>query len=49
MHRPFSHSPTPALSARPVIVCFSHLRWDLVFQRPQHIMTRLAGQFDVTY
>ena len=49
MHRPFQHSQTPALSARPVIVCFSHLRWDLVFQRPQHIMTRLAGQFDVTY
>ncbi len=27
--------PTP-------IVVFSHLRWDFVFQRPQHIMTRLA-------
>lgn len=24
------------------IVCFSHLRWDFVFQRPQHLMTRLA-------
>ncbi|MFN3818214.1 UDP-galactopyranose mutase [Blastomonas sp.] len=49
MHRPFQHSTTPAPSARPVIVCFSHLRWDLVFQRPQHIMTRLAGTFDVVY
>lgn len=49
MHRPFQHSQTPAQSARPVIVCFSHLRWDLVFQRPQHMMTRLAADFDVTY
>mgnify|MGYP002713873476 CR=1 FL=1 len=24
------------------IVCFSHLRWDFVFQRPQHLMTRFA-------
>jgi UDP-galactopyranose mutase len=22
------------------IVCFSHLRWDFVFQRPQHVLTR---------
>lgn len=24
------------------VVCFSHLRWDFVFQRPQHLMTRCA-------
>ena len=24
------------------ILCFSHLRWDFVFQRPQHLMSRLA-------
>lgn len=24
------------------IVCLSHLRWDFVFQRPQHLMTRCA-------
>lgn len=24
------------------LVCFSHLRWDFVFQRPQHLMTRCA-------
>jgi UDP-galactopyranose mutase len=24
------------------IVCLSHLRWDFVFQRPQHLMTRAA-------
>jgi UDP-galactopyranose mutase len=42
----------PALSAfpmvsssatdRPDVVCFSHLRWDFVFQRPQHLLTRCA-------
>ncbi|MGX5854381.1 glycosyltransferase family 1 protein [Dyadobacter jiangsuensis] len=24
------------------LLCFSHLRWDFVFQRPQHLMTRFA-------
>jgi glycosyltransferase involved in cell wall biosynthesis len=31
------------------LVCFSHLRWDLVFQRPQHLMTRFAQNFRVFY
>lgn len=49
MHRP-SHTSSSAQSAkRPAIVCFAHLRWNLVFQRPQHIMTRLADTFDVLY
>src|SRR5690242_3503341 len=26
------------------LVCFSHLRWDFVFQRPQHLMTRFARE-----
>src|SRR5687768_6948676 len=26
----------------PDVVCFSHLRWDFVFQRPQHLMSRFA-------
>lgn len=25
------------------IVCLSHLRWDFVFQRPQHLMSRFAA------
>lgn len=29
-------------SALPDLVCLSHLRWDWVFQRPQHLMTRAA-------
>src|SRR6478609_8930878 len=24
------------------LLCFSHLRWDFVFQRPQHLLTRCA-------
>jgi glycosyltransferase involved in cell wall biosynthesis len=26
------------------LVCFSHLRWNSVFQRPQHLMTRFAAR-----
>jgi glycosyltransferase involved in cell wall biosynthesis len=25
------------------LICFSHLRWSFVWQRPQHLMTRAAG------
>lgn len=31
------------------IVCFSHLRWDFVFQRPQHLLTRAARDRRVFY
>ncbi len=27
---------------KPDLVCFSHLRWDFVYQRPQHLLTRCA-------
>jgi UDP-galactopyranose mutase len=29
-------------SLAPDIICLSHLRWQFVFQRPQHLMTRFA-------
>ena len=29
-------------TARPPLLCLSHLRWDFVWQRPQHVMSRLA-------
>ncbi|MCC2962109.1 glycosyltransferase [Massilia sp. IC2-278] len=29
------------------IVVFSHLRWDFVFQRPQHLLTRLACHYRI--
>jgi Glycosyltransferase len=28
--------------SQPDLVCFSHLRWDFVYQRPQHLLTRCA-------
>ncbi|MBT2323632.1 glycosyltransferase [Variovorax paradoxus] len=31
------------------IVVFSHLRWDFVYQRPQHLLSRLARQFEVLF
>ena len=31
------------------LVCFSHLRWNFVFQRPQHLMSRFAREMDVIY
>ena len=30
--------------ARPDLVCFSHLRWDWVYQRPQHLLKRCAAE-----
>lgn len=35
--------------SRPILVCFSHLRWNFVFQRPQHLMTRAAASHDVVF
>lgn len=29
------------------LVCFSHLRWSFVWQRPQHLLTRIARQHPV--
>ena len=26
------------------LICLSHLRWNFVFQRPQHLMTRFAAE-----
>jgi UDP-galactopyranose mutase len=31
------------------MLCFSHLRWDFVFQRPQHLMSRFAADMPVVY
>src|SRR3954465_9044208 len=31
-------------SSLPHVICFSHLRWNFVFQRPQHLMTRCARE-----
>ena len=31
------------------LICFSHLRWNFVFQRPQHLMSRFAREMNVIY
>lgn len=31
------------------LICFSHLRWNFVFQRPQHLLSRFARQFRLFY
>jgi glycosyltransferase involved in cell wall biosynthesis len=31
------------------LLCFSHLRWDFVYQRPQHLLNRFANLFTIYY
>ncbi|MDB5060754.1 MAG: glycosyl transferase [Mucilaginibacter sp.] len=31
------------------IICLSHLRWDFVYQRPQHLLTRFAETFKIFF
>ena len=33
----------------PTLLCFSHLRWNFVFQRPQHLMSRFAREMNVVF
>jgi UDP-galactopyranose mutase len=33
----------------PTLICFSHLRWNFVFQRPQHLMSRFAREMNVIF
>jgi glycosyltransferase involved in cell wall biosynthesis len=41
-HSAPDHEPT-------TLICFSHLRWNFVFQRPQHLMSRFARDMNVIY
>jgi UDP-galactopyranose mutase len=43
-----AHIPNGFTQKR-LVICFSHLRWDFVFQRPQHLMTRLAKSCRVVF
>jgi UDP-galactopyranose mutase len=36
-------------SDKPTLLCFSHLRWDFVFQRPQQLMSRFADEMTVIF
>jgi UDP-galactopyranose mutase len=33
----------------PHLIVFSHLRWDFVHQRPQHLLSRMAATHPVVY
>ena len=39
----------PVTGERRTLLCFSHLRWAFVFQRPQHLLTRAAAAMRVVY
>ncbi len=41
--------PSAVDSDRPTLLCFSHLRWDFVFQRPQHLMSRFAEDMTLIF
>ncbi len=38
-----------AQCGRGTLLCFSHLRWEFVFQRPQHLMSRFAREWQVLF
>src|SRR3954449_13589515 len=44
---PSASLPVYADSPAPLLVCFSHLRWDFVWQRPQHLLSRAAKHYRV--
>ena len=41
--------PSAPESESATLLCFSHLRWNFVFQRPQHLMSRFAQEMNVVY
>jgi len=44
------HSSNDGQSETPsTLICFSHLRWDFVYQRPQHLLSRFATIFTVYF
>lgn len=44
-----SAAENPAPYALPDLVCFAHLHWDFVWQRPQHLLSRFAQYGRVFY
>jgi protoporphyrinogen oxidase/glycosyltransferase involved in cell wall biosynthesis len=41
--------PNPQGAAMTTIIVFSHLRWDFVYQRPQHLLSRLAENYKIVF
>ena len=44
-----SAPPPRATTTLKRLLVFSHLRWDFVYQRPQHLLSRLAQRWDVVF
>src|SRR4051812_35279161 len=34
---------------RPTLLCLSHLRWNFVYQRPQHLLSRAALRYNTIF
>jgi UDP-galactopyranose mutase len=45
----YEAEPSAPDSEPTTLICFSHLRWNFVFQRPQHLMSRFAHEMNVIY
>ncbi|MBC3785253.1 glycosyltransferase family 1 protein [Spirosoma utsteinense] len=44
-----TQSPSSATNEFDDLICFSHLRWNFVYQRPQHLLSRAAQRWRVWY
>ena len=49
MSNPSLRASGPGRARKPDLLCFSHLRWNFVYQRPQHLMSRFARDRRVFY
>ncbi|MDQ3189950.1 MAG: NAD(P)-binding protein [Pseudomonadota bacterium] len=47
--RRFSNSPINKKASMQTLIVFSHLRWDFVYQRPQHLLSRLAQHYRILF
>src|SRR5206468_5637267 len=45
----FEAEPSAPNQEPATLICFSHLRWNFVFQRPQHLMSRFAREMNVIF
>jgi UDP-galactopyranose mutase len=45
----FEAEPSASESQPTNLICFSHLRWNFVFQRPQHLMSRFGRDMRVIF
>lgn len=46
---PLFYDDSAETVVRPVLIVLSHLRWDFVVQRPHHLLTRAAADFEIWF